>query len=74
MPFYLNPTLTDYLYKRKINKQKIKNKAIASALGAVVIGSPASLSVQVNTSLLSVNTLDSGCTQSAKEGKCGGQA
>jgi uncharacterized low-complexity protein len=51
--------------------QKIKNKAIAGALGAVVIGSLASISVQANTSPFSVNTLDSGYMQSAKEGKCG---
>ena len=52
--------------------QQIKKTAIATALGAVVIGSLASVSVQANTNPFSVHSLESGYMQSAEEGKCGG--
>ena len=52
--------------------QQIKKTAIATALGAVVIGSLASISVQANTSPFSVQSLDSGYMLIAEEGKCGG--
>ena len=51
--------------------QQIKKTAIATALGAVVIGSLASISVQANTSPFSVQSLDSGYMLIAEEGKCG---
>ena len=51
---------------------QIKKTAIATALGAVVIGSLASISVQANTSPFSVHSLESGYMLSAEEGKCGG--
>jgi uncharacterized low-complexity protein len=51
--------------------QQIKKTAIATALGAVVIGSLASISVQANTNPFSVHSLESGYMQSATEGKCG---
>ena len=52
--------------------QHIKKTAIATALGAVVIGSLASISVQANTNPFSVHSLESGYMQSAPEGSCGG--
>jgi uncharacterized low-complexity protein len=52
--------------------QQIKKTAIATALGAVVIGSLASISVQANTNPFSIHSLESGYMQSAAEGKCGG--
>jgi uncharacterized low-complexity protein len=51
--------------------KKIKKTTIATALGAVVIGSLASVSAQANTSPFSVHSLESGYMQSATEGKCG---
>jgi uncharacterized low-complexity protein len=52
--------------------QQIKKTAIATTLGAVVIGSLASINVQANTNPFSVNSLESGYMQVAPEGKCGG--
>jgi uncharacterized low-complexity protein len=52
--------------------QQIKKTAIATALGAVVIGSLASVSVQANTNPFSVQSLESGYMQIAPEGSCGG--
>jgi uncharacterized low-complexity protein len=52
--------------------QQVKKTAIATALGAVVIGSLASINVQANTNPFSVNSLESGYMQVAPEGKCGG--
>ena len=51
--------------------QTIKKTVIASALGAVVIGSLASVNVQANTNPFSVHSLESGYMLSAAEGKCG---
>ena len=52
--------------------QQIKKTAIVSAIGAVVIGSLASISVQANTNPFSVHSLESGYMLIAEEGKCGG--
>ena len=51
--------------------QQIKKTSIATALGAVVIGSLASVSVQANTNPFTVQSLESGFMQSVDEGKCG---
>ena len=57
--------------------KQVKKSGIATALGAVVIGSLASVSLQLNaTTPFSINTLDSGYMEIAEgkcgEGKCGG--
>tara|TARA_R110002153_G_scaffold250008_1_gene406612 strand:+ start:25936 stop:26235 length:300 start_codon:yes stop_codon:yes gene_type:complete len=52
--------------------KQIKKTAIATALGAVVIGSLASVSVQANTNPFNVQSLESGYMQNAPEGSCGG--
>jgi uncharacterized low-complexity protein len=52
--------------------KQIKKTTIATALGAVVIGSLASVSLQANASPFGMQTLDAGYMQSAAEGKCGG--
>ena len=51
--------------------KQIKKSTIATTLGAVVIGSLASVSLQANASPFGVQSLDSGYMQQAKEGKCG---
>jgi uncharacterized low-complexity protein len=51
--------------------KQIKKTTIATALGAVVIGSLACVSVQANTNPFSINSLESGYMQIAAEGKCG---
>ena len=51
--------------------KQVKKSGIATALGAVVIGSLASVSVQANASPFAMSTLDSGYMQDAAEGKCG---
>ncbi|MFT5841056.1 MAG: putative low-complexity protein, partial [Flavobacteriales bacterium] len=51
--------------------KQIKKTTIAAALGAVVIGSLTSVSVQANSNPFSINSLESGYMQIAPEGKCG---
>ena len=51
--------------------KQVKKSAIASALGAVVIGSLASVSLQAHANPFGLQTLDSGYMQDAAEGKCG---
>ena len=51
--------------------KQIKKTTIATALGAVVIGSLASVSAQANTNPFSVHSLESGYMGSVPEGKCG---
>ena len=51
--------------------KQIKKTTIATALGAVVIGSLASVSVQANANPFGVQSLASGYMQEAPEGKCG---
>ena len=51
--------------------KQIKKTTIATALGAVVIGSLASVSLQANANPFGMQTLDAGYMQSAAEGKCG---
>ena len=57
--------------------QQIKKTTIATALGAVVIGSLASVNAHANTNPFSVQALESGYMLAAEEvkhgeGKCGG--
>ena len=52
--------------------KQVKKTNIASALGAVVLGSLATVAIEVNANPFAVNTLDSGYMQEAAEGKCGG--
>ena len=51
--------------------KQIKKTAIATTLGAVVIGSLASVSLQANANPFGAQSLESGYMQDAKEGKCG---
>ncbi|WP_299073984.1 hypothetical protein [uncultured Paraglaciecola sp.] len=51
--------------------QQINKTTIATALGAVVIGSLASVSAQASTNPFSVHSLESGYMQDVTEGKCG---
>ena len=57
-------------YWEKIMKQ-VKKSNIASAVGAVVLGSLATISVEANADLFAMNSLDAGYMQEAAEGKCG---
>jgi len=50
---------------------QIKKKTISTALGAVAIASLASVSLQANASIFSMQKLESGYMQIAQEGKCG---
>jgi len=51
--------------------KQVKKSGIATALGAVVIGSLASVSLQANASPFEMNTLESGYMLDAAEAKCG---
>ena len=51
--------------------KQVKKTNIASALGAVVLGSLATVAVEANANPFAMNTLDSGYMQEAGEGKCG---
>ena len=51
--------------------KQIKKTTIATALGAVAIGSLASVSLQANASPFGMQTLNSGYMQDTAEGKCG---
>tara|TARA_R110000744_G_scaffold231306_4_gene349533 strand:- start:2422 stop:2727 length:306 start_codon:yes stop_codon:yes gene_type:complete len=51
--------------------KQIKQTTIATAIGAVVLGSLASMSFQANAAPFGMQTLESGYMQEAAEGKCG---
>ena len=51
--------------------KQIKKTTIATAIGTIVIGSLASVSVQANTNPFGLQSLESGYMQVAEEGKCG---
>ncbi|MDP5031482.1 MAG: hypothetical protein NWQ54_08075 [Paraglaciecola sp.] len=51
---------------------QIKKTAIASTIGAVVIGSLASVSLQANANPFEMQSLESGYMLSLAEGSCGG--
>ena len=51
--------------------KQVKKSAVATALGAVVIGSLASASAMAETNPFGMQQLESGYMQFAEEGKCG---
>ncbi len=51
--------------------KQVKKTTIATTVGAVVIGSLASVSLSANATPFGVQTLDAGYMQDAAEGKCG---
>lgn len=51
--------------------KQIKKTTIASSIGAVVIGSLASLNVQASTNPFGMQSLESGYMLTAAEGSCG---
>lgn len=52
--------------------KQVKKTTVASALGAVVIGSLASTVAVADTNPFGMQSLESGYSQFAAEGKCGG--
>lgn len=52
--------------------KQIKKSSVATALGAVVIGSLASTVALADTNPFGMQSLESGYSQFAAEGKCGG--
>jgi uncharacterized low-complexity protein len=58
-------------FKGYLFMQQIKKTSIATALGAVVIGSLASVSAHATTNPFGIQSLESGFMQEATEGKCG---
>ena len=53
------------------NMKQVKKSSIATALGAVVIGSLATVSVQASASPFGAQQLEAGYMTLAQEGKCG---
>lgn len=51
--------------------KQVKQTTIATAIGAVVIGSLSSVSLTANASPFGIDALESGYMQLAAEGKCG---
>ncbi len=51
--------------------KQIKQTTIATAMGAVVLGSLAAVSFQANAAPFGMQTLESGYMQDVAEGKCG---
>ncbi|GAC15008.1 HvfA family oxazolone/thioamide-modified RiPP metallophore [Aliiglaciecola lipolytica] len=53
--------------------KQVNKSTVASTLGAVIIGSLSTVTLQANANPFDIQALDSGYMQLAGEGKCGGK-